>query len=129
MAHSVEARVPLLDHRLVEFAYNLPDDFLEKDGITKRVMREAMNNLLPEKITNRKDKMGFTTPEELWVKHENPAFFREKISEAINVSNGIIKADALNYFDKVVNGKLPFNYTYWRIILFGEWVKKFRVQL
>jgi asparagine synthase (glutamine-hydrolysing) len=127
MAHSVEARVPFLDHRLVEFAYNLPDDFLEKDGITKRVMREAMNNLLPEKIKNRKDKMGFTTPEEVWVKKENPGLFRSKISEAIIVTNGIIKLEALRYFDDMVNGKLPFDYTYWRLILFSEWLKRFNV--
>jgi len=129
MAHSVEARVPFLDHRLVEFAYNLPDEFLEKDGINKRVMREAMDGLLPEKIKNRKDKMGFTTPEELWVKKENPAIFREKISEAINITNGIIKPNALNYFDKVVNGNLPFDYTYWRLILFSEWMQKFQVNV
>ena len=72
MAHSVEARVPFLDHRLVEFTNSLPDEFLEKDGINKRVMREAMKSLIPEKIKNRKDKMGFITPEELWVKQENP---------------------------------------------------------
>lgn len=129
MAHSVEARVPFLDHRLVEFSYNLPDDFLEKNGVTKRVMRESMNSLLPESIKNRKDKMGFTTPEELWVKHENPSLFRAKISEAINASDGIIRPGALNYFDKVVDGSLPFDYTYWRLILFSEWIKKFQVKI
>jgi asparagine synthase (glutamine-hydrolysing) len=127
MAHSVEARVPFLDHRLVEFCYNLPDDFLEKDGITKRVMREAMTGLLPELIRNRKDKMGFTTPEELWVKKENPGLFRDKIAEAVVVSDGIIKPASLKYFDDIVDGKLPFNYTYWRFILFSEWIQKFQV--
>ena len=92
-------------------------------------MREAMDGLLPEKIKNRKDIMGFTTPEELWVKKENPAIFREKISEAINITNGIIKPNALNYFDKVVNGNLPFDYTYWRLILFSEWMQKFQVNV
>jgi len=129
MAHSVEARVPFLDHRLVEFAYNLPEDFLEKDGINKRVMRAAMKDLIPDKIMNRKDKMGFSTPEELWVKHENPKIFRDKISEAISVTDGIIKPGALNYFDNVISGKLPFDYTYWRLILFGEWVQLFRVKI
>jgi asparagine synthase (glutamine-hydrolysing) len=129
MAYSIEARVPFLDHRLVEFAYSLPEDYLEKDGVTKRVMREAMGNLLPEKIKNRKDKMGFTTPEEMWVKKERPEFFREKIAEAISVTGGIINNEALKYFDNVVNGKLAFDFTYWRIILFSEWVKKFQVNL
>ena len=129
MANSVEARVPFLDHRLVEFTYNLPDDFLEKDGITKRVMREAMTGLLPEQTRNRRDKMGFTTPEEHWVRNENPKVFRSKISEAITVSNGIIKPEALKYFDNVVSGRLPFDYTYWRIILFSEWIKRFQIKI
>jgi asparagine synthase (glutamine-hydrolysing) len=129
MAHSVEARVPFLDHRLVEFAYSLPENYLEKDGVTKRVMREAMDALLPERIKNRKDKMGFTTPEELWVKQDKPDYFRRKIIEAISVTNGIINKEALQYFENVVNGKEPFDFTYWRIILFSEWVKKFQVKL
>jgi asparagine synthase (glutamine-hydrolysing) len=129
MAHSVEARVPFLDHRLVEFAYNLPDDFLEKDGINKRIMREAMSGLLPEKIRNRKDKMGFTTPEEAWVKKERPDIFRAKMWISINVSNGIIKPEAIPYFDSIINGKQPFDYTYWRIILFGEWIQKFNIKI
>lgn len=127
MAHSVEARVPFLDHRLVEFSYNLPDDFLEKDGINKRIMREAMKDLLPEKIKNRKDKMGFSTPEEVWVKKENPRFFRQKLSEAVSLTDGIVKPEALTYFDEVVNGKVPFDFTYWRLILFGEWIKRFQI--
>ncbi len=127
MAHSVEARVPFLDHRLVEFTYNLPDDFLEKDGITKRVIREAMKGLLPAEIQTRKDKMGFITPEEQWVKKDNPDLFRKKISEAISLTNGIIKPEAITYFDDVVKGTLSFNYTYWRIIMFSEWLQKFKI--
>lgn len=129
MANSVEARIPFLDHRLVEFSHSLPDDFLEKGGITKRVMREAMKDLLPWEIKDRKDKMGFATPEEVWVRQDAPDFFKEKISDAVDVSQGFIKPEALKYFDKIVSGTLPFDYTYWRIILFGEWIRKFRVKV
>jgi asparagine synthase (glutamine-hydrolysing) len=129
MANSVEARVPFLDHRLVEFTYNLPDDFLESKGTTKRIMRDSLKGLLPEQIRNRGDKMGFTTPEELWVRSENPSYFREKISDAIEITNGIIKPEALKYYDNLVNGSIPFDYTYWRLILFSEWIKKFKVAL
>lgn len=129
MANSVEARVPFLDHRLVEFAYNLPDDFLEKDGVRKKIMRQAMIDLLPEQIRNRRDKMGFTTPEENWVKKEDPKLFRSKISDAIEVTNGIIKPEALEYFDNVVSGKTAFDFTYWRIILFSEWIKRFNIEI
>jgi asparagine synthase (glutamine-hydrolysing) len=73
--------------------------------------------------------MGFTTPEEHWVRNENPDVFRSKISEAITVTNGIIKPEALKYFDNVVSGKRPFDYTYWRIILFSEWIKRFQIRI
>jgi len=129
MAHSVEARVPFLDHRLVEFAYNLPDDYLDRDVDTKRVLREAMKGMLPEIIRTRRDKMGFTTPEELWVKIENPAWFKRKLKNAIEISNGIIKEDVLNYFENIVSGRFEFDYAYWRIILFSEWIQKFQVTL
>lgn len=129
MANSVEARVPFLDHRLVEFTYNLPDHFLEKDGVSKRVMRESLAGLLPAEIKNRRDKMGFVTPEELWVKKENPAFFGKKLSEAVESSNGIIKPEALQYFDNVINGSIRFDYTYWRLILFGDWIQKFKISV
>lgn len=129
MANSVEARTPFLDHRLVEFAYNLPDDFLEKDGVNKRIMREAFDSLIPEQIKNRKDKMGFTTPEEMWVRKEKPTLFRKKLEEAIELTDGIVKPGALDYFDAVVNGKYKFDYTYWRLILFSLWIKKFSIKI
>ena len=129
MNHSIEARVPFLDHRLVEFAHNLPDNFLEKNGVNKLIMREAFKNLIPEEILNRRDKMGYTTPEENWVKHEKPDYFRQKIAESIDISHGIIKDSALIYFDRVVDGTSPFDYTYWRIILFAEWINKFNIKI
>jgi asparagine synthase (glutamine-hydrolysing) len=54
---------------------------------------------------------------------------RNKIVETISSSQGIIRPAALDYFDKIVAGKLPFDYTYWRIILFGEWLKLFEVKI
>jgi len=129
MAHSVEARVPFLDHRLVEFTYNLPDDFLEQNGLTKRIMREALSGLLPVEIKNRIDKIGFIAPEEIWVKKDNPKLYRQKIHDTIKLTDGFIKPEALSYFDKVVNGQFPFDYSYWRLIIFGEWVRRFSVKI
>lgn len=129
MAHSIEARVPFLDHRLVEFAFNLPADYLFSMGITKRVMRGGLKNILPTEIANRKDKKGFVTPEEHWVKNGCTEIFREKLKDSITYANGIIKKEALQYFDDIVTGKKPFDYTYIRLILFAEWMKIFSVDL
>ena len=59
MAHSIEARVPFLDHRLVEFAFRLPADYKMRGVETKSVLREAMRGMLPEPIRTRRDKIGF----------------------------------------------------------------------
>ena len=63
MAHSIEARVPFLDHRLVELAYSLDGAQLLARGETKAVLRRALADLLPRKVRERTDKLGFVTPE------------------------------------------------------------------
>lgn len=63
MAHSLEARVPFLDYRLVELAYGLPAEELVRDGVTKRILRRALADLLPPPVRQRTDKLGFVTPE------------------------------------------------------------------
>jgi asparagine synthase (glutamine-hydrolysing) len=68
MAFSIEARVPFLDFKLVEYVAKLSLDTKLKNGMTKVIFREAMKGILPEKIRMRRDKMGFVTPEEVWMK-------------------------------------------------------------
>jgi asparagine synthase (glutamine-hydrolysing) len=80
MHFSIESRVPFLDHRLVEATLSLPDHQIIKDGITKHVLRCAMRGLVPDSILNRRDKIGFGTPEDGWFRY--PAL-REVIHEAL----------------------------------------------
>ena len=129
MANSIEARVPFLDHRLVEFSTQLPADYLDGPGALKKVMVEGLKNILPKAILQRKDKIGFITSEENWVKKEFSVEFREMLNRSITASKGIIKQDALQYFDKVVAGDVPFTYNYWRLIQFGLWMQIFNVEL
>jgi asparagine synthase (glutamine-hydrolysing) len=68
MAFSIESRMPLLDYRLVEHIFSLPLPMLVRDGWTKWVFRRAMDGSLPPAIQWRKDKMGFVTPEGVWLK-------------------------------------------------------------
>jgi asparagine synthase (glutamine-hydrolysing) len=128
MAHSIEARVPFLDYRLVEFVLGLPDDYKIKNGITKYVLREGMRDTLPERICNRMDKLGFVTPEEVWVRERNPDGFRRALREAIEVSAGILNGRALSFLEDVIDGKRPFNFMIWRWISFGNWMKVFGVR-
>lgn len=67
MAFSIESRVPFLDHRLVEFCLSLPEHMKMYRGMSKRIMRHALRDLIPSSILNRRDKMGFGAPEKRWI--------------------------------------------------------------
>ena len=129
MAHSVEARVPFLDYRLVEFVLGLPEDHKIADGITKRVLRESMRGVLPEKVRTRVDKLGFATPEEVWLREEGTAHFRKALRESVDASGGVLKPDASRLLDEVVEGRQPFSFLVWRLISFGAWMRVFSVRV
>ena len=128
MAHSFESRVPFLDHRLVEFALGLPDEFKLQRGIHKRVLREAMAGILPDAIRGRKDKIGMGTPNEAWITGNNPAVFRTKLDHAIEAAQGVLTPKCHAYFDAIVSGRVPFDQVLWRMLNFGEWMKLFKVE-
>jgi asparagine synthase (glutamine-hydrolysing) len=67
MAHSLESRVPLLDHRLVELAATIPADVKFKDGHMKHVFKRATRSIVPKQVFERTDKMGFPVPLSEWL--------------------------------------------------------------
>ena len=129
MANSVESRVPFLDHELVEFTMQQKADYLDAPGEQKKILLHGLKKLLPPAILSRKTKIGFITSEEKWVRQQMTPAFRKLLEESIAHSHGILKPGALDYFDKIVAGTEPFDYTYWRLIAFGLWMKTFNVQL
>lgn len=129
MAHSIESRVPFLDYRLVEFVLGLPDQFKLSEGMTKRVLREATRGVLPERIRTRTDKMGFVTPEEIWVRKDAPDVFRRAVAEAVELSRGILTPRASEHFERILAGKEPWEFFAWRMIAFGAWMRRFEVAL
>ena len=127
MAHSVESRVPFLDYRLVNFIVSLPEEYKISAGVSKQLLRKAMNGLLPEKIRMRMDKIGFVTPEEMWVKEEASDTFRHKMRRAIEASQGVINHNAEKKLENMIIGKEPYDYIIWRLICFGSWMERFNV--
>lgn len=71
MAHSVEVRLPYLQHNLVEFLFSLPAHFKIREGWTKWLLRTAVTDKLPAEITWRRDKVGFEPPQQLWMQNKN----------------------------------------------------------
>ena len=129
MAHSVEARVPFLDHRVVEMAMGLPEEHRIADGETKRVLRSAMRGVLPEAVRTRKDKLGFVTAEEYWAKGPQKELFLKHTREAASIAGGIFKPGLMAEVETVLDGRRPFSQLPWRVICFGAWLRRFNVAL
>jgi len=126
MAHGVEARVPFLDHRLVEYAIGLGGEHKLVNGWTKWVLREAMKRHLPEAVRLRKDKLGFATPESAWLRGP----LRPAITEAIDATirrfpDQFDKCGTHALLSDMLDGRRPVDFTPWRIACFGMWAEQF----
>lgn len=129
MAHSVEARVPFLDYRVVEACLAMADGAKVGEGISKRALRQAMRGIVPDSVLDRRDKMGFVTAEQLWMCRDEPHKFRVEISDAIATLPSILSPRLLNQFDEMVSGKRTFDFRYWRAISASRWAKRFSVSV
>ena len=127
MAHSVESRVPFLDHELVEMALSLPDEFKIHRGVTKRILKSALRDIVPPAIVGRRDKLGFATPEELWMRRPGSEF-ADLIRGAADQCPEIFDAIGLEHtWDKFVDGA-PYNPVLWRIAMFTVWARVFNMR-
>lgn len=122
MAWSVESRTPFLDYRLLEFTIGLPEQYIYKRGVRKVLLRDAMRGILPLAIENRKDKMGFVTPEEVWLKGEGKDWFTDGVEQTLRLLPSMFNATKVRTFcADIIEGKIPFDFTIWRILSFGKW--------
>ena len=128
-AHSIEARVPFLDHQLIEYTMSLPLDQKLHSGWTKYILRQAMKGILPESIRLRKSKLGFSVPEVHWFKQvlhnkvritlQNPQF----IADYVNIPK------LLQSFDRFASGRgLGISDFFFRCFILEKWGQKFMVR-
>jgi asparagine synthase (glutamine-hydrolysing) len=105
MAHSLEVRHPFLDHRLVDFALNLPTELKLNRGWSKLILRESFPEL-PKQLRWRRDKQGFGTPEEAWLKSEFSGFVKETFRKSLLADMGIVDDEAfLSYYEAFRQGR------------------------
>ncbi|HTW22676.1 MAG TPA: asparagine synthase (glutamine-hydrolyzing) [Candidatus Baltobacteraceae bacterium] len=106
MAHSVESRVPMLDHELATFAVNCPPRWKLRNGSTKRILREAMKGTLSEQVRLRKTKLGFETPQRAWLREDACGTIRSVLQQRDFRMNRILSiARARDEFDAFFKGK------------------------
>lgn len=128
MAHSIESRVPFLDYRLAQSIYAMPVHYKIRKGMTKSVMRDGLDGILPDKVKNRVSKLGFVTPEEKWI-NENYDQFRDQLRRACEQMKDVIDGSRIiKWFDDNKGQIKRGDYLPWRIICAGHWVEVFHVK-
>jgi asparagine synthase (glutamine-hydrolysing) len=126
MAFSLESRVPYLDVRVVEYLAALPLNQKIRGGVTKIILRRAAKGIIPESIRCRMDKMGFVTPEEIWMKGTLRPFVLDILSSGAFRARPYWNADAvLRNYQAFLNGRSPYSPEIWRIVCAELWLRKF----
>jgi asparagine synthase (glutamine-hydrolysing) len=127
MRFSIESRVPFLDHKLVEATLATPSSQKINKGETKHILREALKDILPSKITNRKDKKGFSNPRDKWFK---TAQFQDYIFALINSESfkkrGCFDSVIANkQYIKHLKNEIDISKEIWKWINLEIWFRKF----
>ena len=121
MAHSIESRVPLLDHRLVEFALSLPLDLKIRDGVRKRILKDVGRRLLPESILTRR-KQGFAVPLAVWCRGRLREAFSDVLRSTRLRQRGYFEAREIDrLLDEHLAGRRDHELRLWQLFMFELW--------
>jgi asparagine synthase (glutamine-hydrolysing) len=124
MRFSVESRVPFLTLEQADLLLSLPEHYLiSAGGETKSVFRAAMRGIVPDAILDRRDKIGFQTPEQSWL-ISMAGNVREWLKQDIRVPF-IDQAVILREFEAIIEGRREFSWQLWRWINFIRWHQHF----
>jgi asparagine synthase (glutamine-hydrolysing) len=129
MASSIESRVPFLTPSLAEFVMRLPEEYiLGADGTSKNVFRKAMRGLVPDAILDRRDKIGFATPERRWLTALRPWVDATLGSDRARSIPALNPAAMQQEWRAVLEGKQPFDFRVWRWLNLIRWADQLDVR-
>ena len=124
MHYSLETRVPFLDHNLIEFALNLSPDLKIKNGVSKYLLKELLNDYLPKYFFDR-PKQGFSIPLEGWLKKELHYLIEENLSRTVIEKYNIVKFEKVELLIKQFNSGKSYLYNkIWLLIVLHNWLLK-----
>ena len=129
MASSIESRLPFLTPDLAELLLRLPEEhILGRDGTSKNVFRQAMRGIVPDPILDRRDKIGFATPEQRWLKTMRP-WVDETLSSERARSIAALNLPAMRRdWEAVLAGRARFDFRIWRWVNLIRWADRFEVE-
>lgn len=128
MHFSIESRVPFLTVELARFALALPEEYLvARDATSKSVFRAAMRGIVPDPILDRRDKIGFATPERRWLGTLQPWVEAVLEGEAARATPALRWPVLRAEWERIVSGKRRFDFRVWRWINLIHWSQRLRV--
>lgn len=130
MAVALEARVPLLDHRVVEYAWTLPPDRLLKNGQGKRLLRNVLYRYVPRAMVER-PKTGFGMPVGNWLRGPLRDWAEDLLSESRLKADGPIDPDPVRQrLAEHLSGRRNWQHALWAVLMFQAWCARWtRVSL
>lgn len=129
MAYSLEAREPLLDHRLIEFAWQLPMNYKIRFGESKWILKKILAKYLPQKLINR-PKMGFGVPIEKWLRKELASWAIDLLDPKKLEQQGLFNSKIINNkLQEHLSGIRNHQYDLWGILMFQAWYQKYNCNI
>jgi asparagine synthase (glutamine-hydrolysing) len=122
MAVSIESRVPLLDRRIVDLVSVMPAGMKFKGGELKYLLKKTVKDILPSKILNRKDKMGFPVPLHIWAKNKTNNFIKDVLCSKQSRERGIFDTDNIS---QLIESERPFGRALWGLLSLELWFQQF----
>ncbi|MCD4650936.1 MAG: asparagine synthase (glutamine-hydrolyzing) [Candidatus Cloacimonetes bacterium] len=127
MRFSLEGRYPFLDNRLVESALGLPSHQLVRDGIRRYLFKKAVRDVVPPTIIQRKDKMGYETPESEWFRSEAFTNFFTEITESqkFRERGYLSQKEVKRMFTRHSKGEVNASQYIWQVLNNELWHRRF----
>lgn len=125
MRFSIEGRVPFLDFNLIKEIFSLSDDAIIKNGWNKYILRKATESLLPQEINQRRNKIGFTTPEYEWFMKMKNKIHAILSSTSFGKRKYFNQPEVLAAFQEFIEGKNTDTMIFWRFMNVELWLREF----
>jgi asparagine synthase (glutamine-hydrolysing) len=125
MAVSLEARVPLLDHKLIEFVTRIPAELKMAGLETKHLFKRAIANMVPPEILNR-PKQGFGVPIQKWINQQLKERIRDTLSDGLTLERGYVsRSHVALLLDEHARGRRDHSMALWALLMLELWHRQF----